>query len=210
MPKAKPLSKQQILGAVNKTKSNRAASRYLGVSYIHYKKWAKNYDATEEGYENLFEQHKNQSGKGIPKFLNAGKKTLAIVDIIEGRIDPSHFDAAKIKDKLIAEGYLDECCNHCSFNERRVLDYKVPLIMHFQDGSKKNYKLDNVELLCYNCYFLQVGNIFSDVQIQGMEEHKTPNESKVDWKIDNYHMQRLKELGLEDSDEDEFDIISRL
>ena len=49
MPKAKPLSKQQIVAAVNKTKSNRAAARYLGVSYIHYKKWAKNYDATEEG-----------------------------------------------------------------------------------------------------------------------------------------------------------------
>ena len=210
MPKEKPLSKQQILGAVNKTKSNRAASRYLGVSYIHYKKWAKNYDATEEGYPNLFEQHKNQSGKGIPKFLNGGKKTPAIVDIIEGRIDPSHFDAAKIKDKLIAEGYLDECCSNCKFNERRVLDYKVPLIMHFKDGEKKNYKLDNVGLLCYNCYFLQVGNIFNDVQIQGMEEHKTPNESKVDWKVDNYHMQRLKELGLEDDDEDEFDIISRL
>ena len=126
MPKAKPLSKQQILGAVNKTKSNRAASRYLGVSYIHYKKWAKNYDATEEGYPNLFEQHKNQSGKGIPKFLNGGKKTPAIVDIIEGRIDPSHFDAAKIKDKLIAEGYLDECCNNCKFNERRVLIIKSP------------------------------------------------------------------------------------
>ena len=210
MHKAKPLSKQQILGAVNKTKSNRAASRYLGVSYIHYKKWAKNYDATEEGYPNLFEQHKNQSGKGIPKFLNGGKKTPAIVDIIEGRIDPSHFDAAKIKDKLIAEGYLDECCSNCKFNERRVLDYKVPLIMHFKDGEKKNYKLDNVGLLCYNCYFLQIGNIFNDVQIQGMEEHKTPNESKVDWKVDNYHMQRLKELGLEDDDEDEFDIISRL
>lgn len=209
MPKAKPLSKQLIIGAINKTKSNRAAARYLGVSYIHYKKWAKNYEPTEEGYPDLFEQHKNQSGKGIPKFLNGGKKTPAIVDIIEGRIDPSHFDAAKIKDKLIAEGYLDECCSSCTFNERRVLDYKVPLIMHFQDGSKKNYKLDNVELLCYNCYFLQVGNIFSDIQIQGMEEHKTPNESKVDWKIDNYHMQRLKELGLGD-DENEFDLISRI
>ena len=209
MPKAKPLSKQLIIGAIKKTKSNRAAARYLGVSYIHYKKWAKNYEPTEEGYPDLFEQHKNQSGKGIPKFLNGGKKTPAIVDIIEGRIDPSHFDAAKIKDKLIAEGYLDECCSSCTFNERRVLDYKVPLIMHFQDGSKKNYKLDNVELLCYNCYFLQVGNIFSDIQIQGMEEHKTPNESKVDWKIDNYHMQRLKELGLGD-DENEFDLISRI
>jgi hypothetical protein len=42
------------------------------------------------------------------------------------------------------------------------------------------------------------------------KEHKTPNESKVDWKVDNYHMQRLKELGLEDSDEDELDLISRI
>ena len=209
MPKAKPLSKVQILGAVNKTKSNRAAARYLGVSYIHYKKWAKNYDATEEGYPNLFEQHKNQSGKGIPKFLNGGKKNPAILDIIEGRVDPSHFDAAKIKDKLIADGFLDECCSNCGFSERRVLDYRVPLIMHFKDGSKKNYKLDNVELLCYNCYFLQVGNIFNDRQIQGLEEHKPVNESKVDWEVDDYHLQRLKELGLGE-DEDELDLISRI
>jgi hypothetical protein len=43
-----------------------------------------------------------------------------------------------------------------------------------------------------------------------MEEHKTVYESKVDWKIDDYHLQRLKELGLEDNDGDEFDIISRI
>jgi hypothetical protein len=81
--------------------------------------------------------------------------------------------------------------------------------MHFKDGLKKNYKLDNVQLLCYNCYFLQVGNIFSDRQIQGMEEYKTINESKVDWEVDDYHLQRLKELGLSE-DEDELDLISRL
>ena len=86
----------------------------------------------------------------------------------------------------------------------------LPIIASSFNPSAEEIKLDNVGLLCYNCYFLQVGNIFNDVQIQGMEEHKTPNESKVDWKIDNYHMQRLKELGLEDSEEDEFDIISRL
>ena len=207
MPKAKPLSKVAIQGAMNKTKSNRASARYLGVSYIHYKKWAKNYDS--ETHENLFEQHKNQCGKGIPKFLNNGKKIPAVMDIIEGRIDSSHFDAAKIKDKLIAEGLLEECCTHCSFKERRVLDYKVPLIMHFKDGSKKNYKLDNVELLCYNCYFLQVGNIFNNKQIQGLEEHKPINESQVDWKVDDYHLQRLKELGLEESG-GELDLISRI
>jgi transposase len=192
MPKAKPLSKQQIQAAMNKTKSNRAAARYLGVSYIHYKKWAQNYDS--ETHENLFEQHKNQSGKGIPKFLNGSVKQPAVLDIIEGRVDPSHFTAAKIRDRMIGEGYLDDCCSHCGFNERRVLDYKVPLIMNFKDGNKKNYKLDNVELLCYNCYFLTVGDIFNDKQIQTMEEHKPVNEGKVDWEIDDYHLQRLKEF----------------
>lgn len=208
MPKAKPLSKQQIQAAMNKTMSNRAAARYLGVSYIHYKKWAKNYDATKEGYPDLFEQHKNQSGKGIPKFLNGSVKQPAVLDIIEGRVDSSHFSAAKIRERMIGEGYLDDCCSNCSFNERRVLDYKVPLIMNFKDGNKKNYKLDNVELLCYNCYFLTVGDIFSDKQVQTMEEYKPVNEGQVDWEIDDYHLQRLKELGL--GDEDELDLISRI
>ncbi len=209
MPKAKPLSKQQIQAAINKTMSNRAAARYLGVSYIHYKKWAKNYDATKEGYPDLFEQHKNQSGKGIPKFLNGGVKQPAVLDIIEGRVDSSHFSAAKIRERMIGEGYLDDCCASCSFSERRVLDYKVPLIMNFKDANKKNYKLDNVELLCYNCYFLTVGDIFSDKQVQTMEEHKPVNKGKVDWEVDDYHYQRLKELGLGD-DENELDLISRI
>ena len=120
MPKAKPLSKQQIQAAMNKTMSNRAAARYLGVSYIHYKKWAQNYDS--KTHENLFEQHKNQSGKGIPKFLNGSVKQPAVLDIIEGRVDSSHFSAAKIRERMIGEGYLDDCCSNCSFNERRVLD----------------------------------------------------------------------------------------
>ena len=75
MPKAKPLSKEQIIAAMSQTLSNRAAARYLNVSYQHYKKWAKLYESNS--HDNLFEQHKNQSGKGIPKFLNGGKKIPA-------------------------------------------------------------------------------------------------------------------------------------
>ena len=41
MPKPKPLSKELIKGAMSQTLSNRAAARYLNVSYQHYKKWAK-------------------------------------------------------------------------------------------------------------------------------------------------------------------------
>lgn len=199
--------------AMNKTKSVRAAARYLNVSYIHMKKWMKLYQ-NEDGIT-LFDAHKNQSGKGIPKFLsNNGtkKKDPALLDVIEGRIDPSHFNPQKIKYRLIEEGYLKEECNNCGFQERRVTDYKIPLILHFKDKNKQHYRLDNMEMLCYNCYFLMVGEVFNNKQIEGLEDHKPVNESNVDWELDDYTLQRLKELGLGDSKplDDGSEFISRI
>jgi len=205
MPDPKPLSKEDILRAMNVTQSNRAAARYLHVSYIHYKKWAKNYDATEEDYPNLFEQHKNQSGKGIPKFLRANGPEPALLDIIEGRIDASSFNPDKLKYRLITEGYLAEECAVCRFHERRVNDYKMPLLLNFKDNNKKNWNKDNIELLCYNHYFLQVGDIFSDKQIKGIEDHVPTYQSDVEWELDDYQRQRLEELGLIDKPKDDND-----
>ena len=102
MPKPKPLSKEMIVAAQANTKSNMAAARYLHVSYQHYKRYAKMYK--------LFENHKNQSGKGIPKFLKGQGKEPALLDIIEGRVSAAHFSPAKIKYRLIEAGYLLEQC----------------------------------------------------------------------------------------------------
>ncbi len=195
MPKPKPLSKEQILAAQAKTKSNMAAARYLHVSYQHYKRYAKTY--------NLFDSHKNQSGKGIPKFLKGTKKMPHMLEIIEGRIAASSFDPNKLKYALIEQGYLLEECAVCSFKERRVMDYKMPLLLHFKDNNSNNYSLDNIQLLCYNHYFLTVGDIFNDKdikQIETKQEHFGTSEN-VEWEVDDYHLQRLKELGLEDEDE---------
>ena len=210
MPKPKPLTKEMILAAMAKTKSNMAAARYLNVSYQHYKKWAKLYEASEKEYKTLFDQHKNQSGKGIPKFLRAGGKEPALLDIIEGRADASSFTPEKIKYRLITEGYLLEECAQCGMKERRVLDYKMPLLLHFKDGNKKNYRKENIELLCYNHYFLTVGDIFTDKQIEGIEDHKPVNQGQVDWELDEYQMKRLEELFGDDNKDDEYDIVSRL
>ncbi|NNE31131.1 MAG: hypothetical protein HKN40_02055 [Winogradskyella sp.] len=209
MPKPKPLSKDQILRAMSQTLSNRAAARWMGVSYVHYKKWAKTYDATEAGYENLFEQHLNQSGKGIPKYLRANGPEPALKDIVEGRVDVSSFSPDKLKYRLVTEGYLLEECSQCSFHERRVLDYKIPLLLHFKDNNKKNYRKENIEFLCYNCYFLTIGDIFSEKQVQNIEDHKSVNTGQVDWDVDDYHLERLRELGLDDVDNDEYDIVAR-
>ena len=167
----KPLSKSDIERAMRMTKSNRAASRYLHCSYIHYKKYAKNYkvDDNDPNSLTLFDAHKNQSGKGIAKFLTNRGKEPALMDIIEGRVPIDSYTPEKLKNRLIQESYLEECCAKCGFQERRVADYKVPLILNFKDGNKKNWTLENLELLCYNHYFLYIGNIFTDKQIQHIE-----------------------------------------
>ena len=173
-----------------------AAARYLHVSYQHYKKYAKMY--------NLFDTHLNQAGKGVPKFLKGSKKMPAMIEIIEGRIAASSFEPNKLKYSLIEQGYLSEECTVCKFKERRVLDYKMPLLLHFKDKNSNNYSLDNIQLLCYNHYFLTVGDVFNtnDVkQIETQQEHYGTTET-IEWEVDDYHLQRLKELGLADEDDD--------
>ena len=163
--------------------------------------WAKRYH-TVEGGPSLFESHKNQSGKGIPKFLtkSSSKKEWNILDVIEGRISVKHFSPEKIKKKMIEEGYLKEECAMCGFHERRVTDYKVPLILNFKDNDSNHYNLNNIRFLCYNHYFLNIGDIFNKNDIRQIETHEpTSNTSKeVDFQLDNYQLQRLQELGLYD------------
>lgn len=199
-----------ILSAMSRTKSNRAAARHLSVSFVHYKRYAKEYKDEETGLS-LFEKHKNQSGTGIPKYLVGKSGEPSLKEIIEGTASPHSFTPQKIKNKLITEGYLLEKCNRCSFEERRVLDYKMPLILHFKDSNKKNYRIENLELLCYNCYFLTVGDVFDNRQIQGLEDHVTIyKQEEPEWELDEYQLQRLKELGLVDEQPPEDDYISRI
>lgn len=203
MPAAKPISKEMCLAAMNKTKSVKAAARYLNCSYQHLKRYMKLYQDEETGMT-LFDKHKNQSGKGIPKFLSSKGKEPALLDIIEGRIDASSFSPEKIKYRLITEGYLEEECSSCGFKERRVTDYKVPLILNFKDKNKKNYNKDNIHFLCYNCYFLYVDNVFTDKDIEQLEDHVPLNNTTeaINFELDDYHMQRLKELGLDGDEKD--------
>jgi hypothetical protein len=193
--KPKPFLKDDIERAMRMTKSNRAAARYLNCSYTHYKRYAKNF--TDENGVTLFEKHLNQSGKGISKFLPNRGKEPALVDIIEGRVSVDSYTPEKLKNRLIQESYLEECCANCGFAERRVIDYKVPLILNFKDSNKKNWRIENLELLCYNHYFLYIGNIFTDKQVQHIEDYNPSTyQSDVTWELDDYYNEHLKNLGI--------------
>jgi hypothetical protein len=209
------LTKEDILRAQKHTKSNRAAARYLGISYNTYRMYSKLFK-NEEG-KTLFEAHLNPSGKGIKKHLGGYGKSkknikVALMDVLEGRVDVSNYTIDVLKTRLVQEGFILEECKGCGFNERRVVDYKVPLVLNFKDKNKRNWKLENLEFLCYNCYFLYVGNIWSENQLQQMEDYemdgnKFLKDPEIDWELDEAHISHLKELGLWDSEtneEDEF------
>lgn len=217
MARPKPLTKEQIQLAMRMTKSNKAAARYLNVSYIHYKGWAKQY-VEFEGGRSLFEIHKNQSGKGIPKFWanHPDKKSQwDVLDIIEGRIASVHFRPEDIKKKMLDEGYLKEECTICGFHDRRLTDYKMPLILDFKDNNPNHYNLGNIRFLCYNCYFINIGEVFNDKDIHQLETH-TPvygTSDAVELELDDYQRQRLTELGLYEPpkpEDDGSEFISRL
>ena len=213
MPLPKPLTKEQIVAAMGMTKSNRAASRWLNVSYIHYKKWAKLYKDETTG-KTLFEVHLNQEGKGIKKWIGNHGKTPPLQDLINGIIPMTSFSPTKVKKRLFEEGYLNEECTLCGFNERRITDYKIPLLLNFKDKNTKNYRLDNLQVLCYNHYFLTVADVFNTADISQIEDSVPKNNTSeaINWELDDYQLEQLKQLGLYDPPkiDDGSDLVSRL
>jgi len=222
MPKAKKyLTKDQVLNAMTNTKSNMAAARYLGVCFELYKKYAKTY--TGEDGKTLFEKHRNPGAKGVPKYRSKAFtiKDFPILDIIEGRIDSSMFTTEIIKDAMVREGLLRNYCANCGFHEERVSDFKIPLILHFSDGNKRNFRIDNTKLFCYNCYFLTIGELFNPKQILGLESTVSINGNNVDWQLSKEQEEMLNKITSRigepqitssnkfDDSSDAYDLVSR-
>ena len=111
--KPKPITKEQLLNAMKMTKSNMSAARFLGISYMHYKRYAKLF-VDEESGKTLFELHKNQSGKGIKKHL--GGKDPDLKQLMDGEVFVKSYSLNRYKDRLIQEGYIEEKCNRCGHN----------------------------------------------------------------------------------------------
>lgn len=208
------LTKEIILKGMQHTKSIKALARYLRVSYPYLKPYMKLFKDEETG-KTFYEIHKNQNGKGIKKFLKNGYKSPDVKIIFKQGIGYESFTPEKIKSHGIREGYLKEECYNCGFCERRIIDFKVPLLMNFKDGNRQNYLLDNIELLCYNCYFLTIGNVFTPDQVRRIEDYigvKTkpfewelekeniPEDPKTEWNLNAEQIENMKRLGLWDEE----------
>jgi 5-methylcytosine-specific restriction endonuclease McrA len=78
-------------------------------------------------------------------------------DILKGKYP--EYPIWKLKQRLLNNGYMLEKCNECGFEEKRITDGKVPLVLDFEDGDRKNHKYENLRMLCFNCSFLINGNL---------------------------------------------------
>lgn len=150
------LTESQIRYAMLNSKSNREAARFLNVSYNTYRKYAKLFKDELSGV-NLYELHKNQSGKNIAKGSVTQHGYYKLDDILEGK--HPDYNPKKLKKRLIVNCVLEEKCNRCGFSERRILDYSMPLLLDWINGNVSDHSRENLQLLCYNCYFLTVNNV---------------------------------------------------
>ena len=139
----KVITKNMILRAQEETNSNMAAARWLEISYTTYRKWAK--------YYKVFDQHLNQEGVGVKKGWATYK--VPVDDIITGkRKPPARWSHKVLKKRLIEDGYFNDECSSCSYNEKNMGTNSVCLAIDFIDGDHKNFKIDNLRFLCPNCY----------------------------------------------------------
>ena len=148
----RPIPKSRIEWAIKSTLSIRAASQYLGVAYNTFRKYAIMYD--------LFEQNKNQPGKGVTNKGNTGWG-IKLQDIFDGK-NP-RYPHWKLQERVVRDGYLKQECSNCGYDDYRDKDMRGPYLINFLDGDPENHALDNLHLLCYNCFFITkpVGKMLS-------------------------------------------------
>ena len=144
--RSKPIPKSRIEWAIRSTLSIRAAAKHLGVAYNTFKKYAIMYE--------LFEQNKNQQGKGITSKGNTGWG-VKIKDLFDGK--HPNYPHWKLQERVVRDGYLKQECSNCGYCERRTDDLTIPLILDYLDDDGTNKALENLRLLCFNCFYIMKG-----------------------------------------------------
>lgn len=137
----RPILQSEIEDAQAKADTAMGAARLLGISYPLFRKYAKLY-----GIHRI-----NPSAKRMPNYFSPEKGRYPLSEILENK--HTHLNDYVVRAKLIRSNLLDIKCNICGYDHRRSVDNKICLLLDHKDGDKKNFKLDNLQLLCLNCTF---------------------------------------------------------
>ena len=152
------ISESEIRYAMSNAKSVQACARFLNISTRTFAKYAKRYVDSATG-KTLFDLAKNQAGIGIRKVIaNSEHRATPLDEILRG--EHPKYDLHKLKHRLLRSGEFAERCDCCGFEERRITDYSVPLLLDHMNGDRTDHRRENLRLLCYNCTYLQARNTY--------------------------------------------------
>lgn len=149
------LTEIEIRYAMDNSNSNNQAAAFLHMTLASYKKYAELFYDHATG-KNLYELHKNKQGKKIQKVKQL--HSIATMDDILNGKHPG-YSIKKLKERLIDEAIFEDKCMICGFCEQRISDYKSPTNLVFKDSNPRNHLKDNLEIVCYNCFFLYYGDL---------------------------------------------------
>ena len=172
------LLETEILAAQSISKTEAEVARKLGVSFMTYRKYAKMYG--------VYGRVANAACKGVSKPIkNEDSGKYPLNKVLEGKFP--NYSTNRLKVRLIRSKRMEEKCNKCNFSERRISDNVVPVLLNYVDGNAKNKKAENLEFLCYNCYFLYVNNPFGCRKSFKVDEAPTepPQDIEIQVKEEN-------------------------
>jgi hypothetical protein len=195
-------TEEDIRQAMSKTRSNAEAARHLQVGITTYQKYAKKYTDVLTG-KSLWDLHMNISSKGIPKKWQTGELKGDLDKMLTEKQLNNPKRIAMLKSLLMKDGRLGYCCSTCGYSERRLTDMKLPLMIGFKNGVRTDWRLQNLQWLCYNCSFILGMDYFSNRLIRDIESyqsHQSDTQQDITkfYEIDEFYLQHLSKLGLDD------------
>ena len=204
------MTEEEVKSALASATSIKDAARKINVSYPTMKKYAEMFVDHHSG-KTLFEMFKNQSGKGLKKSSVKFAANRNLDTLLRQGQEPKPEKMAKLKEIILEKFLLPQVCDNCGFCERRLTDMRVPLLLNFKNKNRTDWRLENLQFLCYNCFFLYVGNPLTMETIKRVEAidindevYKKEVESFVE--LDQVYLDHLKSLGLDD----EGDVVSNI
>jgi hypothetical protein len=203
------LSEDDILRSMQNSKSCLTAAQFLGVSYKAWKKYAKKYRDQITG-KTLFETQKEKGRlnmNGPDKVITSRKIRKHVENIFTENRTPSRNRLKRLKSIILEHKLLKHKCNRCGYEMKRIEDDKAPVMLHFRNNNKTDWRIENLEFVCYNCSFVYGLDFFKESMIENLEATPLENEAYKQelqdfTQLDDFYLDFIKQSGVDISELD--------
>ena len=137
------------------SRTHKECAAKLNITTQTLRKWGKIY------FKDLYFATANYGGKGVQKNLTMQSGRYPLQDILDGKYPD--YGIRYLTKRLIRHKVIPWECSVCHFGEGRTLPGDKlehrPILLDFIDRNSRNHRPENLRFLCYNHYYLLVGNI---------------------------------------------------